>query len=196
MTRQSGRPCDFSWLQSLLAAVLSSIGPMRKRYHVALGAEIGLLHHGPVIGEQARIFLLHVGEGRERLGLVLLRADLHDIFGRRGGGAALPQRSAGQRLRWLRLGRAAAGCRSGGLLRRRSAAGGAARGRAAARRQAAASAARARRRRRPPRRRAPAASRPSRRGARRMRLHLARTAVRHRCVVDRGHGNGLAPPTA
>src|SRR3989304_2796763 len=52
----------------------------------SLGAEIGLLHDGPVIGEQARIFLLHVGEACQRVGLVLLRADLHDIFGRGGRG--------------------------------------------------------------------------------------------------------------
>src|SRR5262249_28076716 len=40
----------------------------------SLGAEVGLLHHRPIAGEQRRIFLLHVGEARERVGLVLLRA--------------------------------------------------------------------------------------------------------------------------
>ena len=67
---------------------MSAIGPMRKPIPGALGAEIGLLHHRPIVGEQRRIFLLHVGEARERVGLVLLRADLHDIFGRAGGGGA------------------------------------------------------------------------------------------------------------
>src|SRR5262245_43943023 len=50
----------------------------------SLGAKIGLLHDGPVVGEQGRVFLLHIGEARERLGLVLLRADLNDVLDRTG----------------------------------------------------------------------------------------------------------------
>src|SRR5262245_31170326 len=38
----------------------------------SLRAEIGLLHHRPVVGQERGIFLLHVGKGRERVGLVLL----------------------------------------------------------------------------------------------------------------------------
>ena len=48
----------------------------------SLGAKVGLLHHGPVGGEKRRIFLLHVGEGGERLGLILLRSHLNHILAR------------------------------------------------------------------------------------------------------------------